>query len=88
MNNNKLPLINSEASLQVAIQLMKERIKMQEEALGSRIQQIPGEMLKSVTGSILPSIISLSTIGSIWSLLKMLPIAQSLFSLIRKKSKD
>ena len=88
MNNNKLPLINSEASLQVAIQLMKERIKMQEEALGSRIHQIPGEMLKSVTGSILPSIINLSTIGSIWGLLKVVPIAQSLFSLIRKKSKD
>ncbi len=87
MNNNKLPLINSEASLQLAIQLMKQRIETQEQAIGSRIHQIPGEALKSVTGAILPAIIGLTSIRSIWGLIKMIPIARSLFSLIRKKSK-
>lgn len=87
MNSNKLTLINSEASLQLAILLMKQRIEMQEQTIGNRIHQIPGEALKSAIGAILPVIINQTSIGSVWGLLKLVPLAQSLFSLIRKKSK-
>lgn len=88
MTSNKLPLINSAASLELSIQLMKQRIEMQEQAIGNRIHQIPGELFKSATGAIFPTIINQTTIGAAWGLLKLLPIAQTLFSLIRKKSKD
>lgn len=88
MNKQQLPNIQSKESLQLAIELLKERIDLQEKSIEKRVHQLPSELFKSASGAILPAIINQTSIAGIWKLLKMVPIVQTLFSLFRKKSQE
>ncbi len=85
MNKHQLPNIQSHESLQLAIDLLKERIDLQEKSIVNRVHQLPTELFKSASGAILPAIINQTSVAGIWNLMKFIPIAQSLFSLFRKK---
>jgi hypothetical protein len=88
MNKHPLPNIQSKESLQLAIELLKERIDLQEKAIVNRVHQLPSELLKSASGAILPAIINQTSVSGIWNLMKLVPVVQSLFSLFRKKRQD
>ncbi|MEI6264129.1 MAG: hypothetical protein WCP74_03440 [Sphingobacteriia bacterium] len=88
MNNQQLPDIKSRESLQLAIELLKERIDLQEKSIANRVHQLPSELFKSASGAILPAIINQTSIAGIWKILKLVPIVQTLFSIFRKKSQE
>ena len=86
MNSPKQTDIKSAESLKLAISSLKQQIDQQEAALGKRIGEVPGALFKSASGAILPAVLNASTLSGVWNLLKLVPVAQSLFSLLRKKT--
>ena len=85
MNKQELPNIQTKESLHLAMELLKERIDLQEKAIVNRVHQLPAEVFKSASGAILPAIINQTSIAGVWNLMKLVPVAQSLFSIFRKK---
>ena len=55
---------------QQAIQLIKARVKLREEDLKLRLQQLPKESLKSASSLLLPAFINSKITGSSWSIIK------------------
>ena len=88
MNKHQLPTIQSKESLQLAIELLKERIDLQEKSIVNRANQLPAELFKSASGAILPAIINQTSVAGLWKLLKLVPIVQTMFSFFRKKSQE
>ncbi|HJV18987.1 MAG TPA: hypothetical protein VJ552_03830 [Sediminibacterium sp.] len=86
MSSYKQPEIRSREDLLRAIDQLKDRIDQQEEDLSGRVKKIPGQLFKSASGAIVPAVLSTATLSGAWNLLKLVPVAQSLFSLIRKKT--
>jgi hypothetical protein len=83
MNKPILPKIKSAESLKYAIQVLEQRIQVQEEVLAKRWNRLPMETFQTLLGAIMPSLIyELITSGG-WKLLKG---AIGLFSTKRKKS--
>ena len=88
MNKQELPPIKSKESLHLAIELLKERIDLQEKSIVNRVNQLPAELFKSASGAILPAIINQTSVAGIWKLIKLVPFVQTLISLVRKKRQD
>ncbi|MBH2005118.1 MAG: hypothetical protein I8H66_10550 [Sphingobacteriia bacterium] len=86
MSSYKQPEIRSREDLLRAIDQLKDRIDQQEKDLSGRVHKIPGQLFKSASGAIVPAVLSTATLSGAWNLLKLVPVAQSLFSLIRKKT--
>jgi hypothetical protein len=86
MSSYQQPEIRSREDLLRAIEQLKGEIDRQEKDLSGRVQKIPGQVFKSATGAIVPAVLSTATLSGAWNLLKLVPVAQSLFSLIRKKT--
>ncbi len=80
------PNINSRKSLQAAMEQLKEDIDQQEQDIAGRVQKIPGQLFKSASGAIVPAVLSTATLSGAWNLLKLVPVVQTLFSLVRKKT--
>ncbi len=62
--------ISSLQEAQKAIQILKTRIKLREQDLELRFQQLPKESLKSATGLMIPAFINSRITGSTWSIIK------------------
>lgn len=88
MNKHQLPHIQSKESLELAMELLKERIDLQEKSIVNRVHQLPTELFKSASAAILPAIINQTSVAGIWNIMKLVPVIQSMFSIFRKKSKD
>ncbi|MBL7759212.1 MAG: hypothetical protein JNK08_00800 [Sediminibacterium sp.] len=86
MSSYQQPPIRSREDLLRAIDQLKGEIDRQEKDLSERVQKVPGQLFKSATGAIVPAVLSTATLSGAWNLLKLVPVAQSLFSLIRKKT--
>lgn len=86
MSSYQQPPIRSQEDLLRAIDQLKGEIDRQEKDLSERVQKVPGQLFKSATGAIVPAVLSTATLSGAWNLLKLVPVAQSLFSLIRKKT--
>ena len=86
MSSLKQPVIKNREMLQQAMAQLNEQINQQEQSIGNRLHKVPSELLKSASGAILPAVLNVSTLSGMWNLLKLVPIAQSIFSLLRKKS--
>ncbi|KAF0242671.1 MAG: hypothetical protein FD136_1803 [Chitinophagaceae bacterium] len=86
MNSHSPTNINNHQQLKQAIEQLKQQISLQEESIGNKVHQVPSELLKSASGAILPAIINTATLSGVWNIMKLVPVAQSLFSLFRKKT--
>ncbi|MDP1845051.1 MAG: hypothetical protein Q8K64_16680 [Sediminibacterium sp.] len=86
MNSPSPTNINSHQQLKQAIEQLKQQISQQEASIGNKVHQVPSELLKSASGAILPAIINTATLSGVWNIMKLVPVAQSLFSLFRKKT--
>lgn len=62
--------INSLQEAKEAIHILKMRIKLREQDLELRLQQLPKESLKSATGIVIPAFISSRMTGSTWHIIK------------------
>jgi len=67
-NINDLELSSVEDT-QKAIQLVKKRIKLKEQLLEQRIQQLPQETLKAGIGMIIPAFINSKISGRTWNII-------------------
>ncbi len=86
MNSFQPSDIHSHEQLKLAIEQLKQTIQEQETAIANKVHQVPAELLKSASGAILPAMLQTATLSGFWNLLKLVPVAQSLFSLFRKKT--
>ena len=77
--------INNQQDLLKAIEQLKEQVARQEEELAKKAEEIPGQLFKKASGAIVPAILSTATLSGAWNILKLVPVAQSLFSLFKKK---
>lgn len=77
--------INSHKELVSAIEALKGDLANQEKELAAMAGKIPGQLFKQASGAIVPAILNTATISGAWNILKLVPVAQSLFSLFKKK---
>lgn len=77
--------INSHQELVRAIEALKGDVANQEKELATMAGKIPGQLFKQASGAIVPAILNTATISGAWNILKLVPVAQSLFSLFKKK---
>ena len=62
--------ITSLQEAQNAIRILKMRVKLREQDLELRLQQLPKESLKSAMGLVIPAFVSSRITGSTWSIIK------------------
>ena len=83
-NYLKQPII-SHKELVSAIEALKGDLANQEKELAAMAGKIPGQLFKKASGAIVPAILNTATLSGAWNILKLVPVAQSLFSLFKKK---
>jgi hypothetical protein len=67
MNNTT---INSIEDVELAMSLVKKRIKLREEDLGLRLKQLPEETFKATTGMFLPAFINNKIAWRTWNIIQ------------------
>ncbi len=77
--------INNQEDLLKAIEQLKGTVANQEKELSSLAEKVPGQLFKKASGAIVPAILNTATLSGAWNILKLVPVAQSLFSLFKKK---
>lgn len=77
--------INNQQDLLKAIEQLKEQVASQEKELAKKAEEIPSQLFKKASGAIVPAILNTATLSGAWNILKLVPVAQSLFSLFKKK---
>jgi hypothetical protein len=79
------PPIQNLADLVREIEQLKEQVSKQEKELANMAGKVPGQLFKQASGAIVPAILNTATLSGAWNILKLVPVAQSLFSLFKKK---
>lgn len=79
------PSINNQEDLQKAIAQLKGHLASQEKDLGERAAKIPSQLFKKASGAIVPAVLTTASLAGAWNILKLVPVAQSLFSIFKKK---
>lgn len=77
--------IKNQADLLHAMNQLKGEVAEQEKELAAMAEKVPGQLFKQASGAIVPAILSTATLSGAWNILKLVPVAQSLFSLFKKK---
>ena len=85
--------INTLEDIKEAKKLVKRRIKLREQELGERLEQLPKETFKAATGLILPTFINNKITDRSWSLVKdalglISPFTTNKFSLWKDVAKQ
>lgn len=79
------PSIKNQQDLQNAIAQLKGHLANQEKDLSERAAKIPLQLFKKASGAIVPAVLTTASLAGAWNILKLVPVAQSLFSLFKKK---
>ena len=79
------PTISNQEELQKAIAQLKGHLASQEKDLGERAAKIPQQLFKKASGAIVPAVLTTASLAGAWNILKLVPVAQSLFSIFKKK---
>ena len=79
------PSIKNQQDLQNAIAQLKGHLASQEKDLGEQAAKIPQQLFKKASGAIVPAVLTTASLAGAWNILKLVPVAQSLFSLFKKK---
>ncbi len=77
--------IKNHADLLHAMDQLKGQVAEQEKELAAMAGKVPGQLFKQASGAIVPAILNTATLSGAWNILKLVPVAQSLFSLFKKK---
>lgn len=62
--------IQSADDLQIAMRQLKTRIRLREQELGNRLEQLPAETFKKAAGAVLPAFMGDRVAAGIWKTLK------------------
>jgi len=79
------PPIKNQADLLYAMEQLKGHVADQEKELANLAGKVPGQLFKQASGAIVPAILNTATLSGAWNILKLVPVAQSIFSLFKKK---
>lgn len=79
------PSIKNQEELRNAIAQLKGHLASQEKDLGERAAKIPSQLFKKASGAIVPAVLTTASLAGAWNILKLVPLAQSLFSIFKKK---
>lgn len=79
------PSINNQEDLQKAIAQLKGHLANQEKDLGEKAAKIPLQLFKKASAAIVPAVLTTASLAGAWNILKLVPVAQSLFSIFKKK---
>ena len=79
------PPIKNQAELLHAMEQLKGQVANQEKELANLAGKLPGQLFKQASGAIVPAILNTATLSGAWNILKLVPVAQSIFSLLKKK---
>lgn len=77
--------IKTHADLVTAMEQLKMQVANQEKELANIAGKLPGQLFKQASSAIVPAILNTATLSGAWNILKLVPVAQSLFSLFKKK---
>lgn len=77
--------IQNQADLILAMEQLKTQVNNQEKELANLAAKLPRQLFKQASGAIVPAILNTATLSGAWNILKLVPVAQSLFSLFKKK---
>jgi hypothetical protein len=62
--------INSIEDVELAMSLVRKRIKLREEDLGLRVKRLPEETFKATTGMFLPAFLNNKIAGRTWNIIQ------------------